>query len=210
MEPERSRPFFEPGELAAFAARILGNRTTLLRAVHGREKVSPRLREIVMLAVTEINQCRWCREAHTILGRFAGLKEEELRRLKVGNSRGFSKEEKALVRFGQRFAHAGGNLDCEEAHAILGAHFPEAEIAAFQSIAQVIHTANLLGNTFDRFVLGRLLRRAAPEDGRGSWHGEFLVSMLFLQAWPVALPFFSLVSLMNALGFREPFQPVKE
>lgn len=52
----------------------------------GKGRLTPRQREIVALAVAQANTCQYCLSAHTLLGKGAGLNEEEIGRARAGKA----------------------------------------------------------------------------------------------------------------------------
>ncbi len=67
---------------------------------------SPKLREQIALAVSELNDCQYCLSAHAALGRMAGLSEEAIADSRRGESPD-PKEEAALAFTRQVVANRG-------------------------------------------------------------------------------------------------------
>ena len=66
-----------------------------------------------MLAVTEVNGCRYCSYFHTQVSLKAGLKNEEIKRALDGDFKDAPQEELAALYFAQHYAESAGkpNLD---------------------------------------------------------------------------------------------------
>lgn len=60
--------------------------------------LSKKEREAINLVVSEINQCRYCQSAHTVLGKMNGFNEEQILEIRGGEA-SFDPRLNALVRF---------------------------------------------------------------------------------------------------------------
>src|SRR5262249_39071545 len=67
-------------------------------AVLASGSLSKRDQETVKLVISEATGCDYCVAAHSLLGKLSGLKPEELKKIRVGESTGDTKRD-ALVRF---------------------------------------------------------------------------------------------------------------
>lgn len=52
----------------------------------GKGRLTARQREIIALAVAQANACQYCLSAHTLLGRHAGLSEDEIAAARAGHA----------------------------------------------------------------------------------------------------------------------------
>ena len=84
MKPFRKRTYAGPGDFFADLRFIAANRRALNRLMHGGG-LDPAFRERVMLAVTQVNDCRFCIHAHGKMARDAGLPPDEVRALLGGS-----------------------------------------------------------------------------------------------------------------------------
>lgn len=91
-----------------------------------RSSLTPRLREQIGLAVSELNRCHYCLAAHTAFGRTAGLDDEEI----GGSRRGVSQDRKAnaILQFAQRIVNERGLVSDDDAQTVRDAGLNEAEI----------------------------------------------------------------------------------
>jgi hypothetical protein len=62
--PVFPKPTFTAAELAAAVSVLLPRVPRRVWATAGARRIDPRLREIVLLAVSEANRCRYCQAAH--------------------------------------------------------------------------------------------------------------------------------------------------
>ena len=82
--PLLARPYYEggdPGPIAAALANVpelMEVAMPFLGVVYGPTSVAPRLKEIVILAVSAANGCRYCTTAHTGVARRLGFAPDEL------------------------------------------------------------------------------------------------------------------------------------
>lgn len=69
------------------------------------------LRERVMLAVSEVNGCRWCSYIHAREALRAGVEKDEIQKLLAANYDGVPKEHLTAVLFAQHWADTQGEVD---------------------------------------------------------------------------------------------------
>ncbi len=164
-----------PG-IALDAARSL---PTLARALR-RPDTSPALREQVMLAVTSVNDCRYCSWAHTGLALSEGVDLDQLHDLLEGRMQSAPDERAArAILFARHFADSDRQPD-PAAQAALREHFSEEELREIMAYIHAIYFANLTGNTVDA-LLSRL--RGEPAE-HSSLPVELLVAAV---GWPPLL-----------------------
>jgi AhpD family alkylhydroperoxidase len=73
------------------------------------KKLSPKFKERIMLAVTEVNNCALCSYAHTKWALEKGLSNEEIQEILVGDMKGVPADEAAAIMFAQHYADTRGN-----------------------------------------------------------------------------------------------------
>lgn len=76
---------FVPNIYAAYAysENALGN---FLTFANGKTSLNAKEKEVVNLAVSEVNGCRYCLSAHTAIGKMNGFSDEEILELRAGKS----------------------------------------------------------------------------------------------------------------------------
>jgi alkylhydroperoxidase family enzyme len=114
----------------------------LVRSYTPAGPLHPRTREQIILAVTEVNGCRYCAWIHGSWQEF------------LGDSTHVDDAQQALLAYARACAEAGRPLPADDLAAVLP---PEAIRAVRATVAQ-IEVSNLVGNTVDG-LLARLARK---------------------------------------------------
>ncbi len=118
-----------------------------------------------MLAVSSVNECRYCQWGHTQLATAQGVSLDEINEILGYQSlEAASSAEAAAILFAQSYAENGGRAD-PAAMAVLRRHYSEEEVAEILAYVRAITLGNLTGNTLDA-VLDRIRSRAR------AWRGH--------------------------------------
>jgi uncharacterized peroxidase-related enzyme len=129
-------------------------------AVLNTGTVPPKLKELIIVRTSQMNQTPYCLASHTILARNLGWTEEQLGHLaEWGDRSDFTAAEKAALRLAEtvtRDAHAVSDEQFEE----LRAHFSEGEIVE-------LLCAIGLFNYFNRFNDALRMEPTKPGEGGG-------------------------------------------
>ena len=145
-----------------------------------RGQVSRAFAEKVMMAVTQVNGCRYCAYFHSQMALREGVPPDEIERLLAWELGGFAEEEAVALAFAQHWAETGGQPDPEAEQRFRD--YYGAEVSAdIVNWMRMINVGNLAGNAVDAFLC-RL--RGAPAEG-SSFMGELL---LFVLCAPFTLP----------------------
>jgi len=166
-----------------------------LRAAARAGRVGQAFAEKIMLAVTQVNGCRYCNYGHTRTALAAGVSPEELRQLMAGEFDGLPEDELVALVFAQHYAETGGHPAPEARQRLLEAYGPDTarDIMAY---VRIITLGNMIGNTLDA-LLARLTLKPAP----GSRLRDELGILLLTVFWvPV-------VFVWHMLAQRTPSQP---
>lgn len=135
--PLLARPFYEggdPGPIAAALANVpelMEVAMPFLGVVYGPTSVAPRLKEIVILAVSAANGCRYCTVAHTGVARRLGFAPDELAAL-LGQAPAperWGPTERALLAFSDALSNRPA-----EAVDLLRPHFGEPAIVELVTV----------------------------------------------------------------------------
>ena len=126
------------------AWRIRGMVADILRG----KSLSPAFRERLMLAVTGVNQCRYCTFVHTRAALRSGVAKSELGGLSKGMFDGAPEEERTALVYAQHWADTKGCPD-PEAVARLKATYGAEMADRIEATISFICLNNLCGNTFD-------------------------------------------------------------
>ncbi len=131
------------------------------RSLRRAGRLDPAFRERLMLAVTEVNGCRYCSFLHSRLALSSGMDDAEVRALLGGELEGSPEEQLPALMFAQHWAETRGRPSREAIDGLLQTYDRDTAgdiIAAIQSIM----IGNLYGNTVDAFG-ARLRGRTVPE-----------------------------------------------
>ena len=90
-------------------------------------KLSPKFREQIALAVSEVNDCRYCLAAHSAIGRTVGLSEEAISDSRRGEST--DTKEATALEFTRHVVSSRGQVADEEVAKLRKAGFADGEIA---------------------------------------------------------------------------------
>jgi AhpD family alkylhydroperoxidase len=122
-----------------------------------QSSLDPAFSERIMLAVTQVNDCRYCNYGHSLAALRAGVTPEELDAIKTGDFSATSDEELPALLFAQHFAAEDGNPDPEAIDTLVST-YGDARAGRILLTIRMITFGNLLGNTFDA-LLNRLRGR---------------------------------------------------
>lgn len=150
MRPFSRRTF---GSFRAFLAELwyqLVHLKDLARA--GRSAaITSDFRERLLLAVTAVNQCRYCSWAHSRAALAAGVSHQETRQLLDGVVDLDRPAEVPALYYAQHWAETEGRPEAD-AEARLEAEYGEETSRHIRTLLRAIHFANLFGNSCDRVL----------------------------------------------------------
>jgi len=147
-----------------------------------RGQVSKAFQERLMLAVTHVNNCRYCSYFHTAVSLKEGLSREEINRLLAGEFSDAPLEESAALMFAQHYAETLGSYDPAAYQRIVDIYGEQTSREILAAI-RMIMTGNVYGIMFDALQY-RL--RGRPFDGSslgneiGSVFGVFAFAPMIL------------------------------
>jgi len=153
---------------------------TMIRKAFRDDEISKSFRERIMLAVTQVNGCRYCSYAHTNMALEAGMSSEEIDSLLAGEFAEVPDEQKPACLFAQHAAEKRGNYDLEAYHAITEIYSHE-KAKRIVAVVQIILMGNAYGIAAECF-LSRLKFR--PVTGSGFFREIcILLGPLFMIPW---------------------------
>jgi len=144
------RIYSSPRQFLEAIADILRHTDDLKEAAR-LKRIDRTFAEKIMLAVTQVNGCRYCDYGHTITALKAGVSPEEIAMISSGDLGEFPKEEAIALFFGQHYAETGGNPD-PTAYQRLTDFYGEQKSRDILAYIRMIMFGNLMGNTFDAFL----------------------------------------------------------
>ncbi len=168
-----------PDNFLKTVANFLASGPILLAALV-RPKLSFALREKVFLAVTSINDCRFCEWGHTHWAMAHGVPLEEVNQILRHQTESLEAKnaaEAAAILFGQHYAEQLDQFDPESIEN-LRKYYSDAQVTEILAYVRFITFTNLLGNTADAFF--SLFRR-------NGYTPSFFVGVVGAAAAPVAL-----------------------
>jgi AhpD family alkylhydroperoxidase len=107
-----------------------------------------------MLAVTEVNQCRYCSYAHTKMALRTGLVASEINQILGHEAEGSPEEEIPAILYAQHWAANDGHPDSEPRSVLVSLYgINKAEM--IENILRLMRFGNLIGNSLD-YLLFRI------------------------------------------------------
>lgn len=148
------RTYGSPGEFLGDVRTLLSRREVLKTAMRG-ELISPAFRERLMMVVTQVNNCRYCRYYHSREALRTGVSNGELQDLLDGDLPQESPEEELpALAYAQHWAEQNGAPD-PQAQGKIETIYGQERARAIEVVLRMIRIGNLSGNTWD-YLLYRL------------------------------------------------------
>ncbi len=147
MRPFSKRRYHRVGDLAGDVRSLWRDRGQV-RAVMRGAAIDDAFRERLMLAVTEVNGCRYCSYAHARAALAAGLTRADVEALARGDLDGAPPDQAVALLYARHWAETDGRPDTEIREKALEA-YGEARTASIELALRVIRVGNLTGNTWD-------------------------------------------------------------
>jgi AhpD family alkylhydroperoxidase len=147
-----------PENLFRSVANVVASFPTLVTGLVN-PKTSAALREKVVLGVTSVNDCRYCKWGHTHWAMAHGVPLEEVNQIlrhQIDELEAKDPAEAAAILFAQHYAEQQDHYDPESIES-LRQHYNDAQVAEILAYVRAITLGNLTGNTVDAFV-GRFRR----------------------------------------------------
>lgn len=149
-----------------------------LRAAARSGRVSRQFAERIMLAVTQVNGCRYCQYGHSRAALRAGVTPQEIEQLAAGELGEMPPEEIVALMFAQHYAETEGHPDPETWQTLVATYGPETARDVLAYI-RMIMIGNLSGNTLDA-LLSRLRGRPSAESTLWQELGVLLGSVVII------------------------------
>ena len=149
----KKRTYRSLGEILRDTVFIMGKRKTIKPLMRGK-LIDDQFRERLMLAVTEVNGCRYCQYAHARMALKCGLSQSEIDTLSTGAMQGCPPEQLPALLYAQHWAESNAHPDPETRQCVLE-QYGEEVMQAIELSLRMIRMGNLMGNTWD-YVIYRL------------------------------------------------------
>jgi len=138
---------------------------SLLKTLRGKDGVDGLFREEIMLAVTSVNECRYCAFIHSGLAELEGAELEEIHKLLDPTYEPGDPRLAAAVHYARECAQAGKLPPSPGSREALKKYFSPAEIDEIEASIAGIELGNLSGNTIDAMGARLFGSRSIAEAG---------------------------------------------
>jgi AhpD family alkylhydroperoxidase len=149
----KKRHFNNPGEVLKESFQLLRARSKIITLMRTKS-ISPEFRERLMLAVTEVNRCRYCSFAHTGFALQSGLNSNEIRLILKHEIKDCPAEQIPAILYAQHWAETDGHPDSELRKGLI-IHYGAPKAEMIELVLHLIRMGNLIGNSFD-YLLFRI------------------------------------------------------
>lgn len=182
-------------ELAASAVSLVPDTPTLYR-VWVKHEIDPGFREELMLAVSKLNDCRYCSWGHHEWANIAGVPEEELASVEQMDPAHFDRRKWIAISFARELVSARFGRISKDLMQEMKANYSAREIREIILIAKIMDIGNRGANTWDS-MRARLRGQPAAES---RIIDETVLSAVFLTVAPIVVLFLARASKRS---FRE-------
>lgn len=150
MEKFKKRTFNSFREFIEELKFIIENRERIKKLEEG-ETISDEFRQRLMMAVTEVNGCRYCSYYHSKLSLKAGISQKELDSLLSGELNDCPEDQILALVYAQYWTENKGQPEREMIDRVKNEYGAE-KFAAINLAVRMINFGNLSGNSFDYFL----------------------------------------------------------
>ena len=138
---------YTPRDFYRFMSDMLAN-VEDMRGARRKNLITEQFGERIMMAVTEVNGCRYCSYFHTQVALKAGMEEKEIRETLSGDFSQAPTEELPALYFAQHYAENAGKPEPEMINQLIAVYGNEKSRAIIGYI-RAIMIGNAWGNAFD-------------------------------------------------------------
>lgn len=118
------------------------------KSLPSSDQISRQFIERIMIAVTQVNGCRYCSYFHTRVALKAGMNQKEIQKAFAGNFEDAPEEELTTLYFAQHYAEESGNPAPETVACMIN-DFGEKKTKAIIAYIRAIMVGNAWGNMVD-------------------------------------------------------------
>ncbi|MBK9520048.1 MAG: carboxymuconolactone decarboxylase family protein [Rhodocyclaceae bacterium] len=155
-----------------------------------KHEIDPGFREELMLAVSELNQCRYCTWAHHEWAQMVGVSDDELAHIEQLDPTGFNRKKWLAISYVRALVAASFRPIDEVLVGEMKANYSAQEIKEIDIVARIMDIANRSANTWDA-LLSRL--RGGPI-AESHVIDELVMSGAFLITAPIVVFFLARTS----------------
>lgn len=131
--------------------RIIFSKRNDIHILMKGEMINKAFRERIMLAVTSVNQCRYCSYAHSRGALSKGILKEEIKSLAKGMFEGSPNEQIPALIYSEHWAETNGNPEESTREQVIQT-YGNKKVELMELAMRMIRSGNLLGNTFDYLI----------------------------------------------------------
>ena len=113
-----------------------------------KSSLKPKEREVINLAVSQVNNCQYCLAAHTLIGQKTGFTPDQVLEIRGGRAE-FDDKLDALAQFARAVAENRGRVSDLQTATLLEAGYTEENIIDIVMAVSGISTTNYLHNITD-------------------------------------------------------------
>jgi len=150
MDKFKKRTFNSFREFCEEFKFIIKNRNRIKKLEAG-ELIDAEFRQRLMMAVTEVNGCRYCSYYHSKLALKAGINQKELDSLLAGELKDCPEDQILALVYAQHWTENKGQPDREMIDKVKSEYGAE-KFETIQLAVRMINFGNLSGNSFDYFL----------------------------------------------------------
>lgn len=176
-------------QLAGSAASLAPEVGAIYR-IWARHAIDPGFREELMLAVSRLNDCRFCTWGHQEWAQMNGISDDELARIEQLDPSGFDRRKWLAITYVRALVEGNFRRVTPELRRAMQHKYSPREIRDIELIARVMDIGNRGSNTFD--AMRSRLRGVPAADSRVV--DEMILSSVFLATAPVVVLFLSRAS----------------
>lgn len=167
MRPFPRRTYRSLGQAWADVKDVVQRRALLRSTLRGG--LSPQFRERLMLAVTAVNECRYCAYFHLKVADAIGLSASEARSLLDRRFDDCPTEELTALLYAQHWAVCDAQPEVTMRDRLIETYGPE-QADRIELTLRLIRIGNLLGNTFDAILYAVSAGRLGQPQPKGVVH----------------------------------------
>lgn len=148
--------------------------------------VSKAFNERIMLAVTEVNGCKYCSYYHTRVAIKEGISKSEIRAMRRGDTQRIPEDENMGMIYSQHYADTGGNPDPDTRNKFMDYYGRERALGIEASIKSIM-VGNIYGIAVDglaRRMKGEKIKDSKFWNEAGIFFGILpMIPVAFVQSW---------------------------
>ncbi len=113
---------------------------------NAKTSLSAKEKEVVNLAVSQVNECLYCLSAHTAIGKMNGFTDDQILELRAGRA-SFNSKLDALARFARNVTENRGRTDAEVLQNLLDAGYTQGSVIDIISLVGDKTISNYIHST---------------------------------------------------------------